>query len=66
MAHDTPAPITAEEAAAMDLAEAQEMYARLAVALQLTRDDDETRKRLWDEWRMVRDRVRDIKTGDGT
>lgn len=63
---DIPEPITAEEVAAMDLAEAQEVYARLSVALQQARVEDETRKRLWDEWRMVRDRVRDIKTGDGT
>ena len=63
---DIPEPITAEEVAAMDLAEAEEMYRHLSYALQQGYGDEATKKRLWDEWKMIRNRVREIRTGGGT
>jgi hypothetical protein len=63
---DIPQPLTPEQIAAMDLAEAQETYARLSRALQQARVDDETKQRLWRDWRTVRERVRDLKSGQDT
>jgi hypothetical protein len=45
----------------MTLPEAQEAYARISRALQQARVDDETKERLWREWRLIRDRVRELK-----
>ena len=55
--------LTPEQVNAMDLADAQEMYARLSQAIQRARTDDETKERLWRDWRMVKARVRELKKG---
>jgi hypothetical protein len=58
---DIPEPLTQEQVDAMDLADAQEMYAKLSQAIQRARTDEETKERLWRDWRMVKARVRDLK-----
>ena len=58
---DIPEPLTQEQIDAMELAEAQETYYHLSRALQQARVDEETKERLWADWRLVRDRVRDLK-----
>jgi hypothetical protein len=58
---DIPEPLTQEQVDAMDLPDAQEMYAKLSQAIQRARTDDETKERLWRDWRMVKARVRDLK-----
>jgi hypothetical protein len=63
-AHDVPDPITAHDVAEMNLAEAQDAYRQLSQALQQARVDKETKKRLWDEWRQVRNRVRELKKSE--
>ncbi|MHC4964470.1 MAG: hypothetical protein ACYTGE_06140 [Planctomycetota bacterium] len=59
---DIPAPLTQEQIDAMSLPEAQETYARISRALQQARVDDETKERLWRDWRLIRDRVRNLKS----
>ena len=66
MPQDIPEPITVEEVAAMDLAEAEKVYRHLSYALQQGYGDEATKKRLWDEWKMIRTRVREIRTAGGT
>ena len=67
MSQDIPEPITAEEVARMDLAEANEARGRIAQAIQQARLDDETKQRLRAEFRLVLSRVREIKAaGDGS
>ena len=49
----------------MTLADAQKAYSHLSQALQQARvEDDDLRKRLWKDWRLVRDRVRDLKKAE--
>jgi hypothetical protein len=45
----------------MTLPEAQETYARISRALQQARVDEETKERLWRDWRLIRDHVRTLK-----
>jgi len=59
---DVPAPVTQEQIDAMSLPVAQETYARISRALQQARVDDETKERLWRDWRLIRDRVRGLKS----
>ncbi|MHC4588236.1 MAG: hypothetical protein ACYTAQ_02605 [Planctomycetota bacterium] len=54
--------LEAGEIAAMSLSEARERYARVSRMLQRCRLDDQTKKRLWREWRRVRVRVRELKS----
>ncbi|MHC4100576.1 MAG: hypothetical protein ACYSW1_06795 [Planctomycetota bacterium] len=58
---DVPPPLTAEQIEAMSLPEAQETYARISRALQQARVDKETKERLWRDWRLIRDHVRNLK-----
>jgi hypothetical protein len=58
---DVPLPVSPAQVDAMSLPEAQEIYARISRALQQARVDDETKQRLWRDWRLVRDRVRELK-----
>lgn len=66
MSQDIPEPISPEEVAVMDLAEAQEAYRHLSQAIQQARADETTKKRLWDDWRLVRERIRELKPPEGT
>ena len=59
---DVPAPVTQEQIDAMSLPVAQETYARISRALQQARVDDETKERLWRDWRLIRDRERGLKS----
>jgi hypothetical protein len=59
---DVPPPLTQGQIDAMSLPEAQEAYARISRALQQARVDGETKERLWRDWRLVRDRVRALKS----
>jgi hypothetical protein len=65
MSQDIPEPITAEEVALMDLAEANEARGRIAQAIQQARVDEETEKRLRLEFRLVLNRVRELKASQG-
>ena len=65
MSQDIPEPITPEEVDVMNLADAQEAYRHLSQALQQARVDEDTKKRLWDDWKLVRTRVRELKKSDG-
>jgi hypothetical protein len=58
---DIPPPLTPEQIEAMTLPEAQETYARISRALQQARVDEETKERLWRDWRLIRDHVRTLK-----
>ena len=65
MSQDVPEPITPEEVDVMNLADAQEAYRHLSQALQQARVDEETKKRLWADWKLVRNRVRTLKKSEG-
>ncbi|MHC4220348.1 MAG: PilN domain-containing protein, partial [Planctomycetota bacterium] len=52
-----PEPLTQEQVDAMNLTEAQETFAQISAALKRAQVDDDTKERLWRDWRMVRDRV---------
>ena len=65
MSQDVPEPITPEEVDVMNLADAQEAYRHLSQALQQARVDEETKKRLWADWKLVRNRVRLLKKSEG-
>ncbi len=65
MSQDIPEPLSAEEVALMDLPEANEALAHLSQAIQQARVDAETKKRLWDDWRLVRDRKRELRKNAG-
>jgi len=65
MSQDIPEPITVEEVALMDLAEANEARGRIAQAIQQARVDEETEKRLRLEFRLVLNRVRELKAASG-
>jgi hypothetical protein len=58
---DVPPPMSPEQIEAMTLPEAQETYARISRALQQARVDEETKERLWRDWRLIRDHVRTLK-----
>lgn len=64
MSQDIPEPITPEEVDVMTLADAQEAYRHLSQALQQARVDEDTKKRLWDEWKLVRNRFRELKKNE--
>lgn len=58
---DIPDPLTPEQIQAMDLAEAQETWAEIAHSLRRGVLEPETRERLRSEFRLIRDRIRDLK-----
>jgi hypothetical protein len=58
---DIPPPLSPEQIEAMTLPEAQETYARISRALQQARVDEETKERLWRDWRLIRNHVRALK-----
>ncbi len=61
---DIPDPITPEQIAAMTLPEAQEAWSRVAHALRRSVADADTRKRLREEFRLIRDRIRELRPED--
>ncbi len=61
---DIPDPVTPEQIAAMTLPEAQEAWSRVAHALRRSVADADTRKRLREEFRLVRDRIRELRPED--
>jgi hypothetical protein len=65
MSQDIPEPLTPEEIDMMNLGEAQEHYRHLSQAIQQARVDEETKKRLWTDWRLLRNRVRDLTKSSG-
>jgi hypothetical protein len=58
---DIPESLTPEQIAAMGLAEAQEHYGHFSQAIQQARLDPAERQRLWQDWKLLRERVRVLK-----
>ncbi len=58
---DIPEDLSEEQVAAMGLAEAQEAYGHFSQAIQQARLDAVTRQRLWQDWKLLRERVRELK-----
>jgi len=65
MSQDIPEPITAEEVAVMDLAEAREAQGRIAQARQQARIDEKTEDRLKAEFTLVKLRIRELRAAGG-
>ena len=61
LSKDIPDPLSPEQIAAMGLAEAQEAFGHFSQAIQQGRVDAATRQRLWADWKLLRERVRDLK-----
>ncbi len=61
LSRDIPEPLTPEQIAAMGLAEAQEAYGHFSQAIQQARLDAGQRQRLWQDWKLLRERVRELK-----
>jgi len=60
-----PEPLTAERLAGMNLGEAREAFMHFSWAIQQEVGDEDTKKRLWDDWRLVKARFRELKKSDG-
>jgi hypothetical protein len=56
-----PEPLTPQQIDAMTLPDAQQAYAEISRALQQARVDEEIKERLWRDWRLIRDRVRELR-----
>jgi hypothetical protein len=61
LSKDIPEPLSPEQIAAMGLAEAQEAYGHFSQAIQQARLDPADRQRLWQDWKLLRERVRELK-----
>ena len=61
-----PEPLTAERLAGMNLGEAREAFMHFSWAIQQEVGDEDTRRRLLNDWRMIRDHVRKLRKRGGT